>query len=175
VSIEVTALAAPPPTPDSADGLALLALERATQDRPLALAAVLAEAGLAGAGPDRDGVVLVARTAGGAIVGMASARRQVDEVEIVRMAVAGPERRRGVGRRLLDDLVTWSRPQARTVLLEVRASNVAAQALYSAAGFVPDGRRPGYYPDGEDALLWRLALVGMPDAHGAPGLRSGRG
>ena len=31
---------------------------------------------------------------------------------------------------------------------------------YAPAGFTVDGRRPGYYPDGEDALLWRLPLAG---------------
>jgi len=61
------------------------------------------------------------------------------------------------------------------VLLEVRASNAAAQALYTAAGFVADGRRPGYYPDGEDALLWRLDLVGTREPSGDAGARNGRG
>lgn len=159
MSIQVTALTVPLPGPGTDDGIALLALERATQDRPLALDAVLAEAHLAGGADERDGVVLVARAAGGAIVGMASARRQLDEVEVVRFAVDEAERRRGVGRRLLDELVAWSRPRTVTVLLEVRASNLAAQALYATAGFIADGRRP-HYPDGEDALLWRLDLVG---------------
>jgi ribosomal-protein-alanine N-acetyltransferase len=47
----------------------------------------------------------------------------------------------------------------RRVQLEVRASNQPARALYARAGFVVDGRRPRYYPDGEDAVLmsWRAA------------------
>jgi ribosomal-protein-alanine acetyltransferase len=160
MSVAVSLLAAPLPTPGSADADALLALEAATQDRPLALDGVIAEAT-----GTVDGVVLVAREGGeaerGAIVGMASARLLVDEAHVIRLAVDETARRRGIGRALLDGLVDWARArEASGMLLEVRASNAAAQALYVAAGFVADGRRPGYYPDGEDALLWRLAFAG---------------
>jgi ribosomal-protein-alanine N-acetyltransferase len=159
MSVAVSLLTAPLPTPGSADAEALLALEAATQDRPLALDGVIAEA--TGA---VDGVVLVAREGSaerGAIVGMASARLLVDEAHVIRLAVDETARRQRIGRALLDGLVDWARARdASGVLLEVRASNAAAQALYVAAGFVADGRRPGYYPDGEDALLWRLAFTG---------------
>jgi ribosomal-protein-alanine N-acetyltransferase len=155
MNVTIEHLGVPLPAPDSADAVALLALEVATQARPLPLAAVLAEAG-----GDVDGVVAVARDTGGAIVGMASARLQVDEVHVIRVAVDASQRRRGTGRALLDALVRWARERsAQAVLLEVRDGNAPAGALYAAAGFVPDGRRPRYYPDGEDALLWRLVLA----------------
>lgn len=41
---------------------------------------------------------------------------------------------------------------ARTLRLEVRASNRSALSLYERAGFTLLERRPGYYLDGEDAL-----------------------
>jgi [ribosomal protein S18]-alanine N-acetyltransferase len=47
------------------------------------------------------------------------------------------------------------------VLLEVRRSNAAAQALYAGFGFRPLGERRGYYParDGrEDAVILGLDL-----------------
>jgi ribosomal-protein-alanine N-acetyltransferase len=92
---------------------------------------------------------------------MASARLHVDEAHVIRLAVEASQRRGGVGRALLDALLAWARERAAgAVVLEVRDSNAPAQALYAAAGFVADGRRPRYYPDGEDALLWRLMLVG---------------
>jgi ribosomal-protein-alanine N-acetyltransferase len=156
MSVTVERLAAPLPAAGSADAQAVLALEAATQDRPLPLAAVLAEAG-----ESVDGVVVVARDSDGGIVGMASARLHVDEAHVIRLAVEASQRRGGVGRALLDALLAWAREQAAgAVVLEVRDSNAPAQALYAAAGFVADGRRPRYYPDGEDALLWRLMLVG---------------
>jgi ribosomal-protein-alanine N-acetyltransferase len=158
--VSVSALVEPLPAEGSADADALLALEEGTQERPLALGSILAEAG-----PGVDGVVLVARDeaggTGGALVGMASARVQGDEAHVIRIAVDPAHRRRGVGRALLAALVAWARSRdASAVLLEVRATNVAAQQLYVAAGFGAEGRRRGYYPDGEDALLWRLALPG---------------
>ena len=54
----------------------------------------------------------------------------------------------------------------REVILEVRASNLPALALYRQLGFVETGRRPRYYqaPE-EDAILMRLGLEGFePEA-----------
>ena len=50
------------------------------------------------------------------------------------------------------------RPAAEAVLLEVRASNLAAQALYARLGFERVGLRKRYYADGEDAVLMTLLL-----------------
>jgi len=42
----------------------------------------------------------------------------------------------------------------------VRPSNRPALNLYKSLGFVPVGRRPGYYEDtGEDALILELTLA----------------
>lgn len=136
---------------------ALLALEAATQDRPLALTTLLAEIGPLG-------TVLLARHAGpeaaGVLVGFASARLLVDEAHVIRLAVDATDRRRGIGRALLDGLIDWAREGgASAVVLEVRADNVAASTLYRAVGFTQDGLRPRYYPDGEDARLLRLPLA----------------
>jgi tRNA threonylcarbamoyladenosine biosynthesis protein TsaB len=75
------------------------------------------------------------------------------------LAVAPEQRRRGVARALLRDLLGRARALAvESLTLEVRVSNFAAQALYRAHGFRLAGLRRGYYRDtGEDALLmeWR--------------------
>ena len=155
MSIRIEQLASPLPQPGTPDGDVLVALERATQDRPLPLGAVLAEAA-----DDVDGVVLVARDER-TIVGMASGRVLAGETHVIRLAVAEALRRRGTGRALLVALIAWARARAsQAVLLEVRASNVAARTLYATSGFAREGTRPRYYPDGEDAELWRLTLDG---------------
>jgi len=148
----------------------ILALEAATEERPLGAASLLAEA----ARP--DGVLLVARCRPGAhdgdvqqenvaVIGFASARLLVDEVHVFRVTVAAPWRQQGVGALLLDGLVAWARVLgARDVVLEVRETNEAARALYARAGFVADGRRVDYYPGGEAALLLRHALPGSTAA-----------
>ena len=75
------------------------------------------------------------------------------------LAVVPGRRRRGIARRLLEDLLDRARAEGASPLaLEVRVSNFAAQGLYRAHGFRLAGLRRGYYRDtGEDALNmeWR--------------------
>ena len=77
------------------------------------------------------------------------------------LAVAPAAQGQGLGRRLLDALVAEARRRdAGEVLLEVRAENAAALALYTAAGFERIGVRRGYYqPGGTDALVLRLRIT----------------
>jgi [ribosomal protein S18]-alanine N-acetyltransferase len=80
--------------------------------------------------------------------------------DIETLAVAAPMQRRKIGLLLLDALAAELKTAGvRELLLEVRASNQVAIAFYRAAGFVPTGRRNGYYthPE-EDALLMSAKL-----------------
>jgi [ribosomal protein S18]-alanine N-acetyltransferase len=154
-----------------ADRAGVLALEIASQQRPLGWDALAADiAGADGTASDEaDAVTLVARDGAPAgardgarpgVVGHASARRMVDEVHVLRLVVAPTHRRAGVGRALLEGLIAWAeRTGAARVMLEVRAGNAAALALYRRAGFVLLGTRRGYYPDGEDAQVCIRELV----------------
>ncbi len=158
MSVRVEALRAPVV---ERDRHAILALEADSQQRPLGWDALAEEC------DDGSGLAttLVARDEGGAVVGHASARRLVDDVHVVRLVVDGAQRRRGIGAALLSGLIGWARGcGAARITLEVRASNEAAMALYARAGLETLGRRPGYYPDGEDALVCTLELATAPDA-----------
>ena len=88
--------------------------------------------------------------------------RMFDEIEILDVAVAPQWRRQGVGGLLLQSIFAALPEDIARVLLEVRASNRPARALYHKLGFSEDGRRKNYYPksDGsrEDALLMSLVL-----------------
>ena len=92
------------------------------------------------------------------IIGMLVLWLLVDEAHIATLAVRPEFRRRGVGGRLLVEALHAARAEgARRALLEVRAGNAAAQAMYRKFGFAVAGRRPRYYKDnGEDALLMTL-------------------
>ena len=93
------------------------------------------------------------------IVGMIVMWLVLDEAHIATLAVHPDYRRGGIGKRLL--LVALQeaiQDGASKALLEVRAKNQAAQALYGHFGFEVVGCRPRYYKDNhEDALLMNLS------------------
>lgn len=106
--------------------------------------------------------LVVLRPAPGALViGFANWWLVADDLaELHVIAVAPDHRRRGRAAGLLAHVLAAC--AGRRVQLEVRAGNQPALALYARAGFVVDGRRPRYYPDGEDAVLmsWRAGQRG---------------
>ncbi|HEY3354811.1 MAG TPA: GNAT family N-acetyltransferase [Polyangia bacterium] len=81
------------------------------------------------------------------------------EAELLRIGVRPEARGQGVGARLLAGCeAALAGAGIRRLFLEVRAGNAAARALYAAGGWAPCGRRARYYPDGEDAILYRKEL-----------------
>jgi [ribosomal protein S18]-alanine N-acetyltransferase len=97
----------------------------------------------------------------GNVAGFLIGRSVADEFEIQNMAVAAEHRRHGVGSKLLESALEFSRIAAiARVYLEVRSSNARAIAIYKRQGFTECGRRARYYRDPvEDALLLSLVLA----------------
>lgn len=85
----------------------------------------------------------------------------LDEAHIVSFGVDTEWRGQGGGRLLLKDFLRRARLEGvRVVTLEVRASNIAARALYDSHGFLCAGIRRKYYSDnGEDAITMQLQLA----------------
>jgi ribosomal-protein-alanine N-acetyltransferase len=83
------------------------------------------------------------------------------EWEIENIAVARPARRRGLGTRLLGEILDLAQHKdAKAIFLEVRESNQAARRLYEKWAFVERGRRKHYYREPEeDAIVYRLDLA----------------
>lgn len=78
----------------------------------------------------------------------------VGEGEIANVAVHPDFWRQGIGRALVQTALDKAAELGfARVMLEVRASNEAAQTLYRSFGFEEDGRRRAYYVNGEDAIL----------------------
>lgn len=104
-----------------------------------------------------DTVLLIA-THDEAIVGFALARAVFEEAELLLIATHPNFRRLGIGRKLVDAVISWAKSKgSKMVFLEVRESNPAL-ALYLNVGFIQVGRREGYYRGLGDAKFAALTL-----------------
>jgi ribosomal-protein-alanine N-acetyltransferase len=117
---------------------------------------------LAGQGVQR--IALVATTDAGVdatIVGVSVASVVLEDAELEAIGVTAAWQRCGVGGRLLEAVMAHcAGVAARRLMLEVRASNLAARSLYRITGFTETGRRPGYYRDPtEDAVTMERWLA----------------
>ena len=96
-------------------------------------------------------IAVTARDAAGQPVAFAIGWAVAGELHLHDICVAPEFRGRGTGRRLLDAFLAAGHGEA---VLEVRASNAPAIALYRSAGFVVAGCRMDYYDlPREDALV----------------------
>lgn len=82
-----------------------------------------------------------------------------DEAMLNKLTITRPLRGRQLGQLLLNDTIERIRAAGCSrVTLEVRVSNVVAQAVYLKQGFERIGVRKKYYDDGEDAQVMLLQL-----------------
>lgn len=138
---------------EARDAKALAALDEATFSDPWSEEAFLAA-------KDFGKEILVAEEAG-EVCGYIMVRIVADEGELLSLAVSKAHRKAGWGAALLDEGIVLSRSHgAKTMDLEVRASNVGAIHLYASRGFLQVGHRKDYYDaPKEDALLYRKELL----------------
>jgi putative acetyltransferase len=113
-----------------------------------------------------DGIYLVAEHAG-AVIGHAFLEplALAATAHVVRLTLAVHEghQRQGVGRALMNELLSWARsnPRVEKFELQVRSSNDGAIALYRSLGFIEEGRKtkrlkigPNAYLDDVYMALW---------------------
>ena len=140
-----------------ADAPFLAEIERAAASHPWSLAQMLSSARSA-----EEQCLLLEE--GARVLGFAIFSQVLDEATLLNIAVLPEAQGRGCGGELLAVVLGMMQlRQASRCLLEVRAGNRPAIALYRRLGFAEDGLRKGYYPteDGrEDALLMSLKLTG---------------
>ncbi len=143
---------------DLADLAALVALEASGQVHPWPASRL--EAALTA----QDVAVLGLEDATG-LIGHAVVARQPFDAELEALLITPARRGERLAGPLLAAVVEYARGWgAERLLLEVRAGNAPAIALYRRAGLAEDGRRRGYYPplsgaEREDALLMSLSLA----------------
>jgi [ribosomal protein S18]-alanine N-acetyltransferase len=138
---------------EASDGPAVAAiLQESPEASSWSEESLLACAGPASWVAERDGVV----------AGFLLGRMAADEFEILNMAVSRAYRQSGIGSKLLEFAIEFSRSAGIShVYLEVRASNKPAIALYARHGFSECGRRAQYYRNPiENAVLLSIQLGG---------------
>ncbi|MBD5084927.1 MAG: ribosomal protein S18-alanine N-acetyltransferase [Clostridiales bacterium] len=109
--------------------------------------------------------ILLAEGENGAILGYAVLSVILDEGNLDNIAVAPEARRQGVADALLEVLTGFGREHLTVLMLEVRASNTPAIALYEKHGFTAVGRRKNYYDaPKEDAILMTLEFANGTEA-----------
>jgi len=96
------------------------------------------------------------------IIGYAVLMPVLDELHLLDISIASACQRKGLGEKILN-IIKELECNCKYVrmLLEVRRSNVAANALYRKAGFSEIGVRRDYYPADagrEDAIVMELKL-----------------
>jgi ribosomal-protein-alanine N-acetyltransferase len=91
----------------------------------------------------------------GVVVGYAGIWTILDEVHITNLAVHPDNQQQGIGRFLLECLITEAlKNGVGRMTLEVRTSNYKAQKLYENYGFINRGLRPKYYNDEDAIIMW---------------------
>ena len=110
------------------------------------------------------------------LVGMAFTSTVLDETSLTTLAVHPTARRQGLAEALLRECVECAQTAGSTrFILEVRASNAPAIALYEKCGFVCIGRRKKYYRDNEVSRRDSNMAALPPHPFEAADWRFGRG
>ncbi|MDO5791134.1 MAG: tRNA (adenosine(37)-N6)-threonylcarbamoyltransferase complex dimerization subunit type 1 TsaB, partial [Coriobacteriia bacterium] len=138
---------------------ALVADELPRADRTWWAAYASGEGPDAGCAAGSDGA---SSARGNVLVGYAGGMVIDGQVQILKIGTDPAWRRRGIARQLISRVASDARDLgATTCSLEVRASNVGAQAFYESLGMHSIGKRPHYYSDREDAVIMEGPLQGV--------------
>ncbi len=93
------------------------------------------------------------------LIGFALVSVVADEADVLTLVVDPGLRRRGIARRLLEQVIVSAIASgASALVLEVSEANTAARALYGDFSFREVARRPGYYRSRGGAVAMKLSL-----------------
>jgi len=85
------------------------------------------------------------------------------DLHVLKVATLPEQRRSGLARRLMKVAEQHTAQMGgEAITLEVRPSNEDAIALYRSLGYESKGERPGYYANGESALVMTKILTQQP-------------
>lgn len=109
---------------------------------------------------DNENDYFIVAEENGTVVGYAGLCFVLPEGDIANVATAPEHRRRGIAAALVADIIDFAKKRGiKSLMLEVRASNAGAVALYEKFGFIKVAERKKYYSKPtEDADIMRLEL-----------------
>lgn len=88
------------------------------------------------------------------VVGYLIFYKNLDEGELLRIAVSREQQRTGVGAKLMDELKAYcATHHVKRIMLDVRKSNTRAKKFYKKQGFVVDGERKHFYANPDEAAV----------------------
>jgi ribosomal-protein-alanine N-acetyltransferase len=136
----------------------VIAIERRAFPTPWSLAMFVLEL-------SKPSGICLAALRDGRLVGYLVCSRYDVVWHLMNIAVDDRLHRQGIASTLLERLFAQADRPGEQYTLEVRASNLAAMALYEGFGFRHAGRRRGYYHDNHEdaAIMWRVVEGG--DGH----------
>lgn len=104
---------------------------------------------------EREDVLFLVAEENERILGYIGVYISLDEGEITNVAVEESQRKKGIGEKLLDELIMkLEERDVISIFLEVRFSNTPALSLYKKKGFKEVGIRKGFYDKPkEDAII----------------------
>lgn len=95
----------------------------------------------------------------GEILGFAGILINVDVVEVMNIVVRKNCRRKGIGKKLLEEIIKLSKEtNLDSLILEVNCKNEPAINLYKKNGFKRIGIRKKYYNNIDDAIIMKFDL-----------------
>lgn len=145
---------------------AAAAIEEAVYRQPWSVQVFMDEL----AQPSRTYVVA---EAAGDIVGYGGLMSVGDEAHVTTIVIDPSRRAERIGTRLMLGLVdTAIAGGAKSLTLEVRTSNLAAQALYRRFGMAPVGLRKQYYRDEDAVIMWAHDVDGPEFAERLESIRA---
>jgi ribosomal-protein-alanine N-acetyltransferase len=106
---------------------------------------------------DRHNIYVIAENANHEIIGYCGIWGVLDEGQITNVAVRPEDQGKGIGFRMLEELLFIGRNEGlQQYTLEVRKSNVKAIKLYEKLGFVKEGIRKNFYdkPVEDGIIMW---------------------
>ncbi len=107
-----------------------------------------------------DATTIVAKDAADADVGLIVGAPYDEDAGLYSMWIAPKARQHGIGGRLVDAVIAWSRGQQhQRILLDVGDWNVAAIRLYASKGFQPTGIASAFPPPRQHLIEHQRELL----------------